>query len=122
MQTITTIGLDIAKSVFHFTELMPLVRGVVHRSHFAWRQTGSPPDTATDQIRTGDQPQDRQGARPRRASLFAAARRRGDRIVTLIAAVHESVVGTKRTCRNGRLMSALGGEADVRQPGRDVRV
>jgi hypothetical protein len=94
MQTITTIGLDIAKSVFHFTELMPPVRGVVHRSHFAWRQTGSPPDTATDQIRTGDQPQDRQGARPRRASLFAAARRRGDRIVTLIAAVHESLVGT----------------------------
>jgi hypothetical protein len=33
-----------------------------------------------------------------------------------------SAFGTKRTCRNGRLMSALGGEADVRQPGRDVRV
>jgi len=33
-----------------------------------------------------------------------------------------SVVGTKRTCRNGRLMSAPGGETDVRQLGRDVRV
>ena len=29
---------------------------------------------------------------------------------------------TKRTCRGGSWMSALGGETDIRQLGRDVRV
>jgi hypothetical protein len=40
----------------------------------------------------------------------------------LFAAVHESAFGTKRTCRSGRGMSALGGETDIRQASRDVRV
>ena len=35
---------------------------------------------AAFEIRTGDQSQDRQGTRPRRALVFAAARRRGDRM------------------------------------------
>ena len=35
-----------------------------------------------DQVRTGDQPQDRQGARPRRAADAARPRRRGDRVRT----------------------------------------
>jgi hypothetical protein len=33
-----------------------------------------------------------------------------------------STHGTKRTYRNGRLKSAPGGETDIRQRGRDVRV
>ena len=41
-----------------------------------------------------DQPQDRQGARPRRAADAARPRRRGDRIVVLFAAVHMSLPGT----------------------------
>ena len=38
------------------------------------------PVQAADQVRTGDQPQDRQGARPRRAAVAARPRRRGDRM------------------------------------------
>ena len=38
------------------------------------------PVDAADQIRAGDQPQDRQGARPRRAAIAARPRRRGDRM------------------------------------------
>ena len=39
------------------------------------------PIAGADQVRTGDQPEDRQGARPRGAADPAAARRRGDRII-----------------------------------------
>ena len=38
------------------------------------------PVQAADQIRAGDQPQDRQGARPQRAADAARPRRRGDRM------------------------------------------
>ena len=38
------------------------------------------PVEQADQIRAGDQSQDRQGARPRRAADAARPRRRGDRI------------------------------------------
>ena len=40
------------------------------------------PVQAPTQVRTGHQPQDRQGARPRRADLAARPRRRGDRMIT----------------------------------------
>ena len=38
-------------------------------------------DHATDQVRAGDQPQDRQGTRPRSATDAARPRRRGDRMI-----------------------------------------
>ena len=38
------------------------------------------PVMQSDQVRAGDQPQDRQGARPRRAADAARPRRRGDRV------------------------------------------
>ena len=38
------------------------------------------PVQAADQVRAGDQSQDRQGARPRRAADAARPRRRGDRM------------------------------------------
>ena len=40
-------------------------------------------------------------------------RRRGDRITTIFAAVHESAFGTKGTCSPSRGMSAFGGKADI---------
>ena len=39
------------------------------------------PVQAADEVRAGDQPQDRQGARPRRAADAARPRRRGDRVI-----------------------------------------
>jgi hypothetical protein len=42
-------------------------------------------------------------------------RRRGDRIETRFAAVHESASGTKRTFRDVCYLSAFGGKADISQ-------
>ena len=42
---------------------------------------GDLPDRAADPVRAGDQPQDRQGARPRSAADAARPRRRGDRVI-----------------------------------------
>jgi hypothetical protein len=55
---------------------------------------------------------------PRCAACAACKRRRGDRITLDIAAVHESLVGTFRTCRSSRTRSAQGGKAEVRLRGR----
>src|SRR5258708_4235357 len=59
-----------------------------------------------DEVRAYRQPQDRQGARARRAALTAWTRRQGDRIEMPFAAAHESVHGTKQTLLIHR-MSAL---------------
>ena len=45
---------------------------------------GELPVQAPTKYRAGDQPQDRQGARPRRAFISAAARRRGDRVSAIL--------------------------------------
>src|ERR1035437_718075 len=49
------------------------------------------------QIRTGDQPQSGQGTRPDHAADAASARRRGDRIEMLFAAVHRSLMALSLT-------------------------
>ena len=49
-------------------------------SHPQGREAFRPSRAGTDQIRAGDQPQDRQGAWHRGAFVLPAARRRGDRI------------------------------------------
>src|SRR5262249_28263373 len=50
------------------------------RPHPQGREAGRPAGAGADQIRAGDQPQDRAGARPRRALDAAGPRRRGDRM------------------------------------------
>ena len=55
------------------------------------------PVVQATQVRAGHQRRDRPDARPHRAADAARPRRRGDRITTLFAAVHESAIGTKRT-------------------------
>ena len=42
------------------------------------REAGRPAGAGADKVRASDQPQDRQGARPQRATVRAGARRRGD--------------------------------------------
>ena len=49
-------------------------------------QAGRPSGAGADQVRAGDQPQDRQGARPRSAADAARPRRRGDRIICPMSA------------------------------------
>ena len=56
-------------------------------------------------IRTGDQPQDRKGARPHRSNVAARARRRDNRMN-----VGMSAIGTKRTSLVAPHMSAFGVE------------
>ena len=69
-----------------------------------------------DEVRAYRQPQDRQGARSRRAALTAWTSRQGDRIEMPFAAAHESVRGTNRTWPNVRfefasLIGRLGSSA-----------
>src|SRR5262245_9838531 len=44
------------------------------------REVGRPAGAGADQVRTGDQPQDGEGARPRSADDITRPRRRGDRV------------------------------------------
>ena len=55
-------------------------RSRLRRPHPQGRQAGRPAGTGADQVRAGDQPQDRQGARHRHAAVAARPRRRGDRM------------------------------------------
>jgi putative tryptophan/tyrosine transport system substrate-binding protein len=57
-------------------------RAAACRSHSTRRQAGGATRSASDQVRTGREPQDRQGARPDGATIDPAARRRGHRITT----------------------------------------
>ena len=52
--------------------------GRLRGSHPQGREAGRPAGAGADQVRAGDQPQDGQGARPRRAVDAARPRRRGD--------------------------------------------
>src|SRR5262249_35711425 len=52
----------------------------LRRSHSQRRETGGPAGPGSGQVRACDEPQDRQGPRPRRACKAARARRRGDRM------------------------------------------
>ena len=70
--------------------------GRLRRSHPQGREAGRPAGAGSDQIRTGDQPQDRQGARARGADIDIAARHRSDRIAPFFAALPVSVPGTNR--------------------------
>jgi hypothetical protein len=55
-------------------------RGRLRRPHPQGRESGGPARAIADQVRNGDQSDDRQGARPRRAGDTARYRRRGDRM------------------------------------------
>src|SRR5262249_35378068 len=52
----------------------------LRRSHSQRRETGGPAGPGSGQVRACDEPQDRQGPRPRRACKAARVRRRGDRM------------------------------------------
>jgi putative tryptophan/tyrosine transport system substrate-binding protein len=61
------------------------------------REARRPAGHAADQVRVGDQSQNREGAGPRGAGQAAGARRRGDRVKRVMMSAN----GTKRTCRDG---------------------
>ena len=63
----------------------------------------------SEEVRAGHQSQDRQGARPDHPRIFPGARRRGDRVTVLFAAVHESGSGTKRRLGNVGFCAACEG-------------
>ncbi|HKS87950.1 MAG TPA: ABC transporter substrate-binding protein [Stellaceae bacterium] len=52
----------------------------VRRQNTQWRQARRPSGRAADEVRAGDQPEDRQGARPHRAAIPPRPRRRGHRM------------------------------------------
>jgi putative tryptophan/tyrosine transport system substrate-binding protein len=55
-------------------------RGRLRRPHPQGREACRPAGAGADPVRAGDQPQDRQGARPHRAADAHCPRRRGDRV------------------------------------------
>src|SRR5262249_44426979 len=54
--------------------------GKVRRPYPSGREASRSSGASTEQVRNGHQSQNRQDARSRRSSIFAAARRRGDRV------------------------------------------
>src|SRR5262249_46239707 len=83
------------------------------RSYTQGRKACRPAGASTDQVRVGNQPQDRHGARPFSATITTVSRRRSDRITAFFVAPHESAVGPKRTWPTALHMSAFGGKADI---------
>jgi putative tryptophan/tyrosine transport system substrate-binding protein len=61
--------------------------GLLHRPHPQGREAGQPAGTGADQVSAGDQPKDRQGARPRRPHASSATRRRDDRMIGRMSAI-----------------------------------
>ena len=55
-------------------------RCCLHRQDSARRKTSRSPDRAADEIRVGDQSEDRKGTRNHRSAVAAVARRRGDSV------------------------------------------
>src|SRR5262249_26789762 len=55
-------------------------RGRLRRSHPKGREASRPAGAGSNQVRAGDQPQDRQGSGPGNPDNRARARRRGDRM------------------------------------------
>jgi hypothetical protein len=68
---------------------------------------GRPASAGADQVRTGDQPQDRQGAWLDRIAHATRTRRQDDRVVVPFATVHESAIGPKQTWARALHMSAF---------------
>jgi hypothetical protein len=75
--------------------------GLLCRWHPARRKARRSAGVGADQIRTGDQPQNRKGARSDYAARTARYRRRGDRMSGAM-----SPIGTFRKCRDSLTMSA----------------
>jgi hypothetical protein len=70
-------------------------------------------DLLSVEARLGDQSKDSQSHWNCRPTLVTCARRRGDRITTLLPQRIMSAFGTKRTCDQRSAMSAFGGKADT---------
>jgi hypothetical protein len=94
-------------------------RGVPPGRDLRWKNpqgcmAGRPARRAVDAIRVRHESQSRQGAGPHDSRQVARARRRGDRIAVLFAAVHMSPPGTFETSTDVRYTAAFGGNADIR--------
>ena len=73
---------------------------------------GELPLQSAEKFELARQPQDGEGPEPHNIRSVPAARRRGDRLIA-IAALHESAIGPKQTCRKLARMSASEGSADI---------
>ena len=71
-------------------------RGWLRRSHPQRREARRPAGAGADQVRVGDQSQDREGARPRRAADAARPRRRGDRMISAASSSRCSAARRRR--------------------------
>src|SRR5262249_60635860 len=82
--------------------------GPLRRSHPQGREAGGPSGAGAEQVRIGDQPQDRESVRPHCAAIASRQRQRRDRVSGAMSAF-----GPKRTSLVAQHMSAFGGKADI---------
>src|SRR5205814_9118539 len=82
----------------------------VRRDDPQWRQAGRSPGPATDQIRVGDQPQYRQGARPHCAAINPRPRRRGHRMRgrELMVLLGGALIGSPAALAQQKAMATIG--------------
>src|SRR6266567_6506127 len=78
----------------------------VCRQNTKGNETGGPSRGATDQVRAARQFEDGERTRTDNKPQIPVDRRRGDRIKTMIAALHESAIGTFQMSRTASRMSA----------------
>jgi hypothetical protein len=71
-------------------DVLPIRNRIIRED---WCATRRPAGAGANQVWACNQPQDRQGGRPRPPAVGARPRRRGDRIEMLFAAGHESAHG-----------------------------
>ena len=83
--------------------------GRLRRSHSQGREARRPSGAGANQVRIGDQSQNRQGARPDNSVLVARPRRRGDRVGCCLLRLLTAGFGTKLPIRDVRHLVANGG-------------
>ena len=83
------------------------------RTKSSWARSQAIYRSSSQRNSTGHQSQDCQGARLHHAALAARPRRRGDRIETLFAAVHRSLMAHSGQFSSARLCRLLGVRADI---------
>jgi hypothetical protein len=80
---------------------------LLHLLTFARRQARRSSGPAADQVRAGDQPQDRQCDGHYSSPDISGTRRQGDRVARPFVALHESGIGTNAKYPNSRYSDVM---------------
>jgi len=96
-------------------------RSRVRRPHPQGREAGRPAGAGANQVRTGHQSQDCQGAQSHCASYAARPRRRGDRIALFVLRCIRSLLAPRVISLRCRISEAIGAKRTCREHRERVR-